>query len=512
MSGPFGIPLPLLTDSYKASHFALYPEAQQATAYAEFRQGYDKDTEDERMVFYGIQYVIEEYVSRQWKKEDVDMAEAFFSTHNAGFTKYPFPKALFLKFIEENDGYFPVRIEALVEGSVVYPHTPIFQITAKEEYSSLVTYLETVLLMVWYPSTVATLSRRSRTAIEEHYKKSVDEESAWTLESRMHDFGFRGCTCVEQSMLGGAAHLLNFEGTDTLSAAFYVQYKLNNGVPVATSIPATEHSVMMSFASEKDALLSTIETYGEGVFACVMDSYDYGHALEDVLPVVAKRKLEKGGFMVIRPDSGDQVEAVLMGLRAADKVFGATINKKGFRVINGASVIQGDGVTPTTLRRILEAVHEAGYSAQCVGFGMGGGLLQKVNRDTMNLAVKLSSITYSDGSTRDIMKFPKEESGKTSLPGHFAVHPDPEQNGAPVAYRLADAPKDSENLLKVVYDCGPVRGHRWDDFATVRKRVGEQWKRLPPKASAVSSSLLAFQKAIHDQQEERVSQGTAFGV
>ncbi len=50
-------------------------------------------------------------------------------------------------------------------------------------------------------------------------------------------------------MLGGAAHLLNFDGTDTLSAAYYVQFALNGGRPVAQSIPATEHSVMTAWPS-----------------------------------------------------------------------------------------------------------------------------------------------------------------------------------------------------------------------------------------------------------------------
>lgn len=45
------------------------------------------------------------------------------------------------------------------------------------------------------------------------------------LGSRLHDFGFRGCTCVEQSVIGGVAHLLNFNGTDTMSAAYYAQVR-----------------------------------------------------------------------------------------------------------------------------------------------------------------------------------------------------------------------------------------------------------------------------------------------
>lgn len=75
-----------------------------------------------------------------------------------------------------------------------------------------------------YPTTVATLSRRARDRIETAFEQSVDEgRNSSLLGSRLHDFGFRGCTCVEQSVLGGVAHLLNFDGSDTLSAAYYAQ-------------------------------------------------------------------------------------------------------------------------------------------------------------------------------------------------------------------------------------------------------------------------------------------------
>ncbi|KAJ1484176.1 hypothetical protein T484DRAFT_1797858, partial [Baffinella frigidus] len=75
-----------------------------------------------------------------------------------------------------------------------------------------------------------------------------------------------------------------------------------------TSIPATEHSVMTAWPSEKEAILNTIEKYGDGLFACVMDSYDYDNALDVVLPEIASAKTAKAGTMVLRPDSGDPTE------------------------------------------------------------------------------------------------------------------------------------------------------------------------------------------------------------
>jgi nicotinic acid phosphoribosyltransferase len=204
----FYIPPTLLTDSYKLSHPFLYPDAKRMVAYGEFRRSFTKDPNDHRIVFYGLRYIIEHYIARQWTQQDVDDAALFFSTHNAGYTPFPFPQELFTRIVQQHDGRFPVTIEALQEGSVVFPHVPVFQITAEGEFSALVTFLETLLTMVWYPSTVATLSRRARDVIEGSYERTVDEDGQWSLESRLHDFGFRGCTSVEQSILGGSAHLV----------------------------------------------------------------------------------------------------------------------------------------------------------------------------------------------------------------------------------------------------------------------------------------------------------------
>ena len=122
--------------------------------------------------------------------------------------------------------------------------------------------------------------------------------------------------------------------------------------------------------------MNMINQFGSGVFACVMDSYDYAFALDKLIPSIAKLKLEKGGVMIIRPDSGDPVETVIMALQAGEKVFGVKKNKKGFKVLNGCGVIQGDGVNPQTIKAILDKALSLGFSAQNIAFGMGGGLLQ----------------------------------------------------------------------------------------------------------------------------------------
>jgi nicotinic acid phosphoribosyltransferase len=484
----FNLPISILTDSYKAGHFEQYPDAQEMVAYGEFRKPF-AGMEDERIVFYGIRYIVDNYLNHKWTLEDVECAAKFYSTHNVLGTQYPFPKELFVKFVEENDGYFPVKLEALPDGTVVYAHTPVYQITAKGEYSRLVTFLETLLTQVWYPSTVATLSRHTRELVTEAFKESVDADFFFLIPSRLHDFGFRGCTSVEQSVLGGLAHLLSFEGSDTMSAAYYGQFHLNGGEPIASSIPATEHSVMTSWETEVQAVINMAEKYGEGLFATVADSYDYEAFLEQVLPVVAPIVKEKGGTHVVRPDSGDPVECVLKGLRACAKHYGYTMNSKGFKVLNNSAVIQGDGINYNTVEDILEAALDEGFSAQNIAFGMGAGLLQKVNRDTMSFATKLCYIKYADGTERDVMKTPQTDKGKFSLPGKLKVY---REAGIPKAFPEVTFWGDKIleiNLFKTVYDCGPVELEE-ETFQQTRERLEKEWNRLPPKANAISEQLM----------------------
>ncbi|KXZ56944.1 hypothetical protein GPECTOR_1g851 [Gonium pectorale] len=440
-------------------------------AYGEFRQGFNKDKNDTRMVSYGMRYLVENYIAKRWTMEDVDMAEAFYRC--AAVAR----------------GHFPVKLEALPEGTCIHARVPVYQITAVGEYSPLCTFLETLLTMIWYPTSVATLSRRSRDVVEAAFERTSDAGAASPLvQNRLVDFGFRGCTSPEQSIIGGCAHLLSFRSSDTMSAAFYAQFKLNGGRPVGQSIPATEHSVMTSWPTEAAAISNMIDNFGTGIYACVMDSYDYAKALSEVLPSVATRKLERGGYLVLRPDSGDPTEAVLMALHAADKVFGSVRNSKGFKVIRGCGVIQGDGIDLGTMQQIAKAVEADGYAADNVSYGMGGGLLQKVNRDTMSFATKLCHIIYEDGRAADIMKQPQTDTGKFSLPGVLAVK---RVNGVPTVF-----PADSgevgpgENLLRVVYDRGPVEGV-WEDFDTVRQRVATEWTALPLTADNISPSLRA---------------------
>jgi nicotinamide phosphoribosyltransferase len=61
-----------------------------------------------------------------------------------------------------------------------------------------------------------------------------------------------------------------------------------------------------------------------------------------------------------------------------------------------------------------------GWSIDNIAFGMGGGLLQKVNRDTQRFAFKCSSVVVK-GEERDVFKEPLSDPTKNSKRGRLAL-------------------------------------------------------------------------------------------
>jgi nicotinamide phosphoribosyltransferase len=227
----------------------------------------------------------------------------------------------------------------------------------------------------------------------------------------LHDFGFRGVSSVESSGLGGSSHIINFMGTDTVSAILFAQEFYNTENPLAFSIPASEHSTITSWGEpfEVKAMENMLDSYPTGLVACVSDSFDIIRACRDYWGIALRDKiLSRDGRLVIRPDSGDPVQTLKQIFHILWDKFGGTTNDKGFKVLDPhVRVIQGDGVNFESISDICEMMIEEGFSIENIAFGMGGALLQKVDRDTQKFAFKCSSITIN-GEEAEVRKNPIE--------------------------------------------------------------------------------------------------------
>jgi nicotinamide phosphoribosyltransferase len=396
-----------MSDSYKGTHWPQYPKGtSKVYSYLESRGGKFNNT-----LFYGLQILMKKHLVGQVVTErKIQSAKKLWDAHvGPGI----FNESGWRHILEKHNGYLPLKIKAVPEGTVVPTSNVLVTVENTDpEVPWLTNYIETLLLQVWYPITVGTLSREIKKVLIKYLKKTTSytkEEIKSIVSFMLHDFGYRGVSSVESA--GGSAHIINFLGTDTIAAIETAQEYYNTDNILAFSIPASEHSTITSWgeANEVKAMENMLDSYPTGLVACVSDSFDIIRACEEYWGGQLKDKItSRNGRLVIRPDSGDPVQTLKRVFGILWDKFGGTINDKGFKVLHpNVRVIQGDGVNYESIGDILDMMVEEGFSVENIAFGMGGALLQKVDRDTQKFAFKCSHIVIN-GEEVDVRKNPIE--------------------------------------------------------------------------------------------------------
>lgn len=427
--------MPLMMDSYKVPHSMMQQKGlQNFFSYYESRNG----AKYPKTVFFGLQAILRKYfVGQVVDQSDIDFAESFSKEHFMG-ADY-FPRDVWEYVVHKHEGKLPLRIQAVKEGTPVEVSNVMMSVQATDEtinpntgyayIAPLINGFETILTHVWHPSNVATISYYVRKKFEEAFSKSVDEDQYWMIDYLLHDFGMRGVSSLESADMGGMGHLVNFSGTDTMSAILAAQ-EFYHADMVGHSVSASEHNVMMGEGRSREiqVVKRLINQFKNAIFSCVSDTYSIENLLHEYTQGSLKKEIESigsAGKFVIRPDSprfpGDTcADQVLWITRELEKGFGATKNKKGYKVLNPkVGIIYGDGIGPQDIYDTVEALIDNGFSASTCVYGMGGGLLQKHDRDTQRNAFK-SSAAKIDGTWQDRQKSPQDKS-KASKAGRLSL-------------------------------------------------------------------------------------------
>ena len=455
------------TDSYKTSHFLQYPPGtEHVTSYIEPRKVAKGFELTDGVVNFGLQMYLNKLKNNPVTMDHIREAEGIIVPHGL-----PFNRAGWELIVNKYGGFLPLTIESLPEGIVMPVGTCQVQVRNTDpELFWLTSYVETSLLRaIWYPSTVATLSREIKILIKSYMEKTCDNLEK--LPFMLHDFGSRGVSSQESAGIGGLAHLVNFMGTDTLESLTYARDHYNCEDMPAFSVPAAEHSTITSWGEENEdqAFSNMVDKFANpgAIVSVVSDSYSIINACQHIWGETLRNKVkESGATIVVRPDSGDPATVVLSCLNILGDKFGHTLNTKGYKVLHPSiRVIQGDGINYYSIRDICDVITEAGWAMDNLVFGMGGALLQQVNRDTLSYAMKANSITIN-GKTRPVFKKPLTDTSKSSKMGRQMVV---ERNG-----RLITIPHDSaeDNMLSTTWSV--VEGHKYHSsnlFSTVRSRA-----------------------------------------
>ena len=416
----------LATDSYKFSHFMQYPPGTQIVKSYVTARG-TKIPGVTAVVCAGLQIFIHEYLSKRVTRKHVDQAEAFCAKHGT-----PFNREGWDRIVNVHGGLIPVEIRSVAEGTPVPLNELMISVNNTDDRLPWVTsYIETLLLSyVWYCSTVATKSREIKRIIYDYLVETADDPDA-EIGFKLHDFGYRGAA-PGAAHVGALGHLINFMGTDTV-AGIEAAMEYYGADVCGYSISASEHSTMTSWTRDHEyaAYKNMVKQYAKpgAIFACVIDSYDTFRAIEmwakDIDPETNMTLLdqvkEAGATVVLRPDSGDPVQMPIDVIKELMRHVGKTANTKGYFVLpNHVRVIQGDGIDAPDVKAILFQLKLNFISASNIAFGMGGGLLQKVDRDTFKFAMK-ACMAMINGNTVNVVKDPITDPGKKSKAGDLAV-------------------------------------------------------------------------------------------
>lgn len=453
-------------DSYKFSHPSVYPKGITGMkAYIEARTSFGAV-----LVPFGNQMWVKKTLLTPITMQDIDEAEKFTKAHMVEFDRKPWEK-----IVNVYGGFLPIRIDAVPEGIPTPEKNALVLLTVEDpELIWLISYIETTLQRgVWYPTTIASMDRDIKRKIKILMAKSCDDFGL--LPYMLNDFGARGVSSEESAQIGGAAHMVSFAGSDTVSGIRAANFYYNEPM-AAFGVAASEHTIEISFGpSEENAieyLRTMLDKYAKpgNIVSIVLDGYDVYREANLLCTIFKDQIIASGAKVVFRPDSGDPMEVLPRLWRMQADAFGFTINTKGYKVINNVGIIQGDGVNHTTLIEILELVLSEMFAATTVVFGSGGALLQKLDRDTYKFAQKACAKKV-DGKWVGIRKTPITDPGKMSKQGDLRTYRN-RLTGEWATIDLIEVPNpDSEweDMMVTIYENGKLLNET--TLAEVRARA-----------------------------------------
>lgn len=487
---------PLQKDGYKVGHKFQYPEDTEFV-YSNFTPRNTRRTNGSTgIVWFGLQYFLQEYLVRQWNEQFFDRPKAdVVAQYKRRIDGYLGPDAIPVDHIAElhDLGYLPLHIKALDEGTVVPYGVPALTIVnTNPRFFWLTNMLETIMSSVlWKASTSATTALQYRRVFEQYAELTGAPKEFIPWQG--HDFSFRGMCGIEDASVSGAGHLLLFTGTDTIPAIDFLEayYGANSDLElIGGSVAATEHSVMCMGqpSGELDTFKRLLtEVNPTGILSVVSDTWDLWQVVgpEGYLAQLKDVILSRDGKLVIRPDSGDPVK-IVCGDPDAPKyspawhgvvdllwqVFGGTVNAKGYRELDPhIGVIYGDGITPERQLAILEGLAHKNFASSNIVLGLGSFTYVYVTRDTDGWAMKATAGKTTSQGWVNIYKDPvTDDGGKKSATGFLCVVEN--ESGKLVLEQAVTPEREKQGLLRTVFENGNL--FNVQTLAEIRARVEAQ--------------------------------------
>lgn len=271
---------------------------------------------------------------------------------------------------------FTADVDAVPEGTVVFPHEPLLRVRGPLIQAQLV---ETALLTLCnYATAVATAAARI----------------AWAAgEAPVYDFSARRAHGMDGSLTATrSAYVGGFAGTSNVQAARHFR------IPVKDLKGTMAHSLVMSFDTELDAFTAYARTMPNNCLFLV-DTYGTVEGVRHAIEVGRRLRAEGFEMLGVRLDSGDL----------------ARLSKRARRMLDEAGFRQAAIVATNDLNEFLILSLRAQDAAIAV-WGVGTKLMVP----SLAGVYKLASLRRPGGAWEPKIKL-SDQPAKISIPGLLQV-------------------------------------------------------------------------------------------
>ena len=474
------------------------------------------EKKDSKFVFHGLRQIMDEVLHNPITKQEIDEADKFYKTAKNG-GEFKWNRKLWDKIVKENHGIIPIKVEAMPDGSTVFPGEPVMQISAGKGYGELTSWFETKLLAVWANSERASMLRHwldyNKNLVKACTNENLSEKEVTARAQKMLvDFSDRSGMCPQESEWLGSGSILSFPTISTTSAA-YRAYKMNGDKAASSlSMPSISHRIVEGYKHEGDAYKAMYNYTKGGPGSYVADCYDYRNAVKKYLVPLAidaaKENKAKGLNTVVyaRPDSGDAYDEVKFVLDEAVKagLYKEVTARDGtkLKAMTTLRVVQADGMKFTTMMAINKRLIAEGFSPpDCLSYGVGGFLHDATSRSNMSAAQKLAEVGLGRNK-RPVMKCPIGEPVKESIPGVVKVVREKGSKASTV--RMLE--EEGESAYVTWFD--GIDGHgieNKEDFSEAQKRTLEEFDTYQRPENIFSKGILDLKQQFRDKHHNNVA-------
>ncbi|MET2951225.1 nicotinamide phosphoribosyltransferase domain-containing protein [Vibrio owensii] len=336
--------------------------------------------------FFGLNGFLNEYLSKPITYSDLDEAKTVLSAR--GQRSESIVRG-WETIIRECDGYLPLSIRAVEEGSFVKGGEVLLTVECyRKDMIWLLYHIDSLILKsIWYPTTMLTKMLGIREVLDDWSNITGGQEPKIVYD-------ITGRACPGNSCETAAASVkLAFPDFDSLSADLYLNRNYLKSIAFSPERYLLEHNIITTWEDEKDYFKYLNKVPNNSEIVCLIDTYNLWSCFSLlVCDEIKQLAAEKNLTLFICPDSSESFTETLDVVGQMIEKYGE-MNDDGYKVLPPQYRVVQMGVTQDMVGRLSVRARKMGYGIDNFAFGFEDSVLQSgMSRNTLGFEFKLCAV------------------------------------------------------------------------------------------------------------------------